>query len=65
MYRSWGNIFSPGCHPSNLLGFVPALPEESMAFYTILEEQVGKGDVVRLKTLTEHLVIYVIGGIIL
>ncbi|MCJ1383276.1 hypothetical protein MMC17_006389 [Xylographa soralifera] len=65
MWKRWREIFNPGFSPSNLLGFVPAILEETMTFCAILQEHVGKEDVVRLKTLTDNLTMDVIGRVIL
>ncbi|MCJ1479144.1 hypothetical protein MMC13_007828 [Lambiella insularis] len=65
MWKRWRNIFNPGFSPSNLLGFVSAILEETLTFCGILQEHVDKGDVVSLKPLTDNLTMDVIGRVIL
>ena len=65
MWKKWRSIFNPGFSPKHLLSFVSAILEETTTFCGILREHERKGDVIRLKSLTDKLTVDIIGRVIL
>lgn len=64
-WKYWRNMFNPGFSASHLMTLVPDIVRETTAFCDMLQDHADKGDILRMKTLTDNLAMDVIGKVVL
>ena len=64
-WKSWRSVFNPGFSASHLMTLVPSIVDSTWTFCAILGDHSTKGDVIKLKDLTDNLTMEVIGKIVL
>ena len=64
-WKFWRGVFNPGFSAQHLMGLVPGIVREAQTFAELLGEHAEKGDMIRMKRLTDNLALDVIGTVVL
>jgi len=64
-WKYWRTIFNPGFSASHLMTLVPEIVNETMVFCEVLRYHANKQDIFKMKALTDHLAMDVIGRVVL
>ena len=64
-WKRWRSVFNPGFSAAHLQTLVPCIVRETETFCNLLADHAAKGDVFRMKELTNNLALDVIGTVVL
>lgn len=64
-WKYWRNIFNPEFRASHLMTLMPDIIKETTVFYDMFQDHADKGDIFRMKTLTDNLAMDVIGKVVM
>ena len=65
VWKKWRKVFNPGFSAAHLMTLVPLIVKETETFAAILQGHERRGDMVRMKDLTDNLTMDVIGRVVL